>query len=147
MPELAPEVLQSDEIVERMNVASNHLCDRSRFRATKRVHRQQRRLGMNVIEIFDDRQRLSQYFATRQLKRRHPRLGIYGTKFRRVLPAPIFCWMDGHYLVRKALKVWRYTDSIGSRGAEIRIEFHGLPPACIATIYPGRRPLAIWGAR
>jgi hypothetical protein len=77
---------------------------------------------------------LGKYFAVRQLQRRHPRLGVYGAKFRRVLAAAILCQMDGHNLVRKALEVERYADSIGGGGAKIRIQFHGLTPACIAAI-------------
>jgi hypothetical protein len=51
-----------------------------------------------------------------------------------VLTTPILCQMDWHHVVRKSFEVQRYADAVGSGRTEIRKEFHGLTPACIAAI-------------
>ena len=65
MSELTLEVLQRNKIVEGMNVAGNELCNRPRFGPTERIRWQQRRIGMNVVKIFDDRERLREHLTTR----------------------------------------------------------------------------------
>src|SRR5262245_15254855 len=131
MPEPPLDISQWARIVERVNIAGDHLCNRTRFGACEWIGRQQRRLRMNFVEIFDDREGLGQNFAGRQLEPRHAWLGIDGAKFRRVLTTTILCQVDWHRVVRKPFEAQRYTDAVGSGRAEIRKEFHGLTPACM----------------
>src|SRR5262249_13618277 len=60
---LALEVLQGDEIVERMNVTGDQLCNCTRFGTTKRFGRQQGRVGVHLVQILDNRQGLSQHLT------------------------------------------------------------------------------------
>ena len=105
--ELALEILQRDEVVERMDVAGDHLRDGANLGALQRIGRQQRGLGMDIVEIFDNGERLRQRLATGQFKRRHPPLRIDGAKLRRVLVSAVLGQMDGHHLVGQALEIER----------------------------------------
>lgn len=87
---------------------------------------------MDVVEIFDDRERLSQDFTARQFQRWHARLRIDGAKFGRVLASAIFGKVNRRHLIGKFLEIERDSDPIGGGRAKIRIEFHGTTPAYVA---------------
>ncbi len=123
--ELTLDVLQRDEIVERMNVAGDHLRNGAHFGAFERVGRQERRLGMGLVEIFDDRQRLGQNLAAGKLERRDALLRIERAEFRLVLRAAVLGQMNGCHLIRQTLEIERDTHAIGGGRAEISIELHG----------------------
>src|SRR5262249_18755211 len=55
----ALEVAQGADVVERVDIASDDLRERSRPRSRNRVLRQERRVGMGLVEIVDDRERLN----------------------------------------------------------------------------------------
>ena len=63
LPELTLEIAQWCQIVERVNIAGDELRHRAHFGAVDRIARQQRRLRVNLIQIFDDGERLGQQFA------------------------------------------------------------------------------------
>src|SRR5215813_7909631 len=81
MLKLALEILQGDEIVERMNIAGDQLRNRSRFGSAKRVGGQQGWLRVDVVQILDNRKRLGEHLATRQFECGHACLRIDGPKF------------------------------------------------------------------
>ena len=85
---------------------------------------------MNVIQIFDNRERLGEYLATRQLECGYTCLRVDGAKCGGVLASAIFCQMDGHHFVGKALEIKRYADPVRGGRTKIGIEFHGLTPTC-----------------
>ena len=131
--ELSLDVLQRDEVVERMNVASDYLRDGAHFGALERIGRQQRRLRMDLVEIFDDRQRLDQNLTIGQFERRHPHLWIDRAKFRLALMAAFLGEMDGHDLIGQAFEIERDAHAVGGGRAEIGIELQGCAPALMAT--------------
>ena len=58
-PSVLSQILQHPQIVQRMDVAGDGIGDLAHARAAERVRRQQRRFGHDLVEIFDDRQRLA----------------------------------------------------------------------------------------
>src|ERR1700722_4915209 len=70
------EIEQRRRIVERMDVAGDRLGDRAHVRGRDRVRRQQRRLGMRLVEVLDDGERLRQH-APAHPHARHAALWIY----------------------------------------------------------------------
>ena len=82
------------------------ICATARtWRATESVGRQQRRLRMDFVEIFDNRERLGQHFAAGKLQRRHALLRIDRTKLLRTLAAAILGQMDGYDLIGESLEI------------------------------------------
>ena len=108
-----------------MDVAGDHLRERAHLRAFQRVARQQRRLRMDLVEIFDDGERLDQHVAGIELQRRHPHLRVDRAEFRLLVEAALLLQVDRDRLVGQALEVERDAYPIGRRRAEIGIEFHG----------------------
>src|SRR5262252_1634734 len=111
-------------IVERVDVAGDDLRYGAYPRPFDRVLRQQRRVGVDLIEIFDDGKRLQQHVAIVQREHRHPLLRIYGTKFRRMLPAAIAGQMNRYGLELKALEVQCDARTVGGRRTKVGIQFH-----------------------
>ena len=89
---------------------------------------------MDIVEVFDNRERLREHFAAGQLECGHSRLRIDAAILRSVLASALLDEVDRHRLIRKPLEIERDADPIRGGGTKIRIEFHGLTPACIATI-------------
>ena len=61
--ERAFEIVQRHEIVQRMDVAGDDLREGAHLRALDRVGGEERGLGVDLVEIFDDRERLEQHLA------------------------------------------------------------------------------------
>jgi hypothetical protein len=59
--ERADQVAQHAQIVQRMDVAADRQCDRAHPGAARQRRRQQRRLRMSLVQVFDDRQRLGHH--------------------------------------------------------------------------------------
>ncbi len=125
--ELTLEVLQRDEIVERVDIAGDHLRDGAHLGAFERVGRQQRRFGIDIVEILDDRQRLGQHLAAGEFKRRHPLMRIDRHKFRLALLAAVLDQMDGNRLIGQAFEIECNPHAVGGGRAEIGIKFHEMP--------------------
>ena len=121
---LALEIAQRADIVERMDIAGDDLRQRPHLRARDRILRQQRRLGMGLVEIFDDGERLDQHLACRRDQRRHAHLRIDRAEFRPPVVAAVLDQMDRHGLVGDALEIERDAHAVGGRRAEIGIELH-----------------------
>ena len=124
MLELPLEILKGNQIVQRMDVAGDRLRDGPYLGAADGIWRQQRRLRMCLIEVFDDRHRLSQHLAAGQHQRRHSGLRIDGSILGRVLPSAVFRQMDRDHLIGYPFEIERDANAIGGGRAEIGVEFH-----------------------
>src|SRR5579864_233631 len=107
-----------------MDIAGDKVGERAHLGPRDRVLGQQRRLGLRLIEIFDDGERLQQTLAARRLQHRHPHLRVDGAEFRPLVVAAVLDQMNRHRLVGNALEIERDAHAIGRRRAEIGIEFH-----------------------
>ena len=102
------------------------------LRAIDRVARQQRRLRMGLVEIFDDGERLGEHFAGVELQRRHPHLRIDRAILGLEIVPAFLLQMDRDRLVGQPLEVERDAHAIGGGRAEIGVELHGDPHGRIA---------------
>src|SRR5258705_9427529 len=118
------QIEQRADIVERMDVAGDHLGERAHMGTFDRVCRQQRRLGMDLVEILDDGQRLDQHVAARKRHCRHAALRIEGAELGRVLSAAALGEMDRLHFIGETLEVERDPRPVGGRRPEIRVELH-----------------------
>ena len=66
MLELPLEILKGNQIVQRMNVAGDRLRNCAHLGAADSICRQQRRLRMCLIKIFDDSHGLRQHVSAGQ---------------------------------------------------------------------------------
>src|SRR5262249_14350119 len=98
LTELVLEVAQRTRIVERMDVAGDQLRHRPHLRPFDRIARQQRRLGMYLIEIFDDRERLNEHLAGIELQGRHAHLRVDCAVFRSLVEAALLLQVDRNRL-------------------------------------------------
>ncbi len=115
------QVAQHPKIVDRMNVAGDDLGQRTHPRALGRVARKQRRIGINLVEIFDDRQRLDERPAA-IIEGRHQALRVDGEVIG--LGLIVSSQMNGRGLVVELLQIEGDADAEGGRGAKIAVEFH-----------------------
>ena len=76
MLELPLEILKGNQIIQRMNVTGDRLCDCPNLGAADGVCRQQRGLRMCLIDVFDDGHRLSKHLAAGQHQNGHPLCGL-----------------------------------------------------------------------
>ena len=65
----ALEVTQRSDIVERMDIAGDDVGERANLGPRDRIFRQQRRIGLRLLKIFDDGERLDQHVAGRRDER------------------------------------------------------------------------------
>jgi hypothetical protein len=70
------EILQDPQVVERVDVAGHRLGDRPDAGARHGIGRQQRRIGVDLVEILDDGERLGEDVAAVELQRRHQPCGL-----------------------------------------------------------------------
>ena len=84
-------------------------------RARDRISGQQRRLGIRLVEILDDGERLDQRLAVVERERRHAPLRIDGAKVRAVLLTTAPGEMDRRHLVGEALEVERDPGAVRGR--------------------------------
>ena len=126
--QFALQVTQRADIVKWMDVAGDDFGDSARLRPRDRILRQQRRLRMRLVEIFDDGERLDQHVAGRHNQSRHAHLRVDGAEFGPPVMAAFLDQVHRHRLVGEALEIERDAHAISRRRAEIRIEFHVSPP-------------------
>src|SRR5216684_62487 len=120
------EVLQHDEVVERMDVAGDRLGHGANLGAPHGIAGQQRWLPVRLLEIIDDGQRLGEHFAAGNGERRHPHLRVDAAVFGAPLLAACLREVDGQDLVAQSLEIERDAHPVGGGGAKIRIELqHG----------------------
>src|SRR5215471_4895694 len=124
LTKLVLEVAQRSHIVERVDVAGDHLGERAHLRPLDGVARQQRRLGMDFVEIFDDRERLNEHVAGIELQGRQAHLRIDRAIFRFLVEAALLLQVDRNHLAAQALEVERDAHPIGRRRAKIGIKLH-----------------------
>ena len=67
------QVAQHAQVVQRVDLAGDVQRQRAHARAAQRVGRQQRRLGMGLVEVLDDRQRLREHVLAVAQQRHQPR--------------------------------------------------------------------------
>src|SRR5690606_17718526 len=119
--ELVFQVAQHAEVVQRMDVAGDRERQRAYPGTVRLVGGQQRRIGMNLFQVFDDRQRLRDGNAVVD-EGRHPAERIE-------LPVPEALLLVAHQVHRvqvrlQLLEVQRDAHAVGGRAAEIREKFH-----------------------
>ena len=122
------EVVQRDQIVQRMDVAGDDLRHRAHLRALDRVGRQQRRLGLTSSRYSMIASDCSSTSPVGERERRHALLRIDRAEFLAPLPAAVAGQMHRRLLVGQLLQVERDAHPIGRGRAEIAIEFHGRFP-------------------
>ena len=115
------QVAQDPQIVDWMNIASDNLGERTHPRAIRGIPRQKWRIGVGLIEIFDDCQRLNQSSLT-VLQGRHQALGVDGQIIG--LDLVIAPQMDGHGLVVELFQIEGDADAERGRGTKIAVELH-----------------------
>src|SRR5262249_23294990 len=112
---------------QRMGIACDNLRKPANARAPACITRQQRRIGMRLIEIFDDCQRFEKNgpIAVYQRRNRHHR--IDGAEFCLALLALHRIDVDdliGLY----TFEIERDAHAVGRQRAPERKQFHGIPP-------------------
>ena len=106
-----------------MDVAGDLQRDAAHASARDAILRQQRRVGVRLVQVFDDRQRLREHGRIVHRQRRHQALRIQREIILRALIAHAQVHVDalvGH----DALEVQRDANAVGRGRAEVIIEFH-----------------------
>src|ERR1700704_3409604 len=137
--ELMLEIFPHARHDQRMRIAGDDLGEPTHARAAARIARQQRRLRMGLIEIFDDRQRLEQDRPVAVDQRRERHHGIDRTVGGLAL-LPLHQVHVDDLVGRHALEVERDADPIGGERTPERIEFHG-------RLLCGRNAITTWRRR
>src|SRR5262249_51260056 len=90
----------------------------------ERIARQQRRLRMHLVEIFDDGERLNEHVTGIELQRRHAHLRVDRAVFRLPVEAALLLQVNGDHLAAQALEVERDAHPVGRGRAKIGIKLH-----------------------
>ena len=117
VPELAAQVLQHAQAVQRVDVARDRIRHADR-RAIARRARQHRR--WRPFEVFDDRERSGSAWPSRRAS--YEPLWIQGTVVRPMLLAPATQQVCGHGLVREPLVIQRNADAERRGTAPVRVQ-------------------------
>ena len=119
--EFTHQILEHPQVVEGVNFACNALCHGTNMRASDRVVRQQRRIGLRFVQVLDDGHRLRKALAVvfeqrDQPVRRHCREGT----------ALVVAPGDLHRLVvvRQPLEVQRDAHAKRSRRTKVVVQLH-----------------------
>jgi hypothetical protein len=119
------EIAQHAQIVDRMDVARDRVGNRAHARAARRIGGQERRLGMHLVEIFADRQRLRQHDRA-VFERGHEAKRVPGEIVGR--PLLVAAQMHEGMLGRQTLQGKRDAHAERRRRTEIAPEFHACGP-------------------
>ena len=79
---------------------------------------------MDLVEVFDDGERLGEHLTGVEGKRRHAHQRVDGAEFRPLVASAILLKMDRDRLVTEALEVECNAHAIGRGRAEERIKRH-----------------------
>src|SRR5690606_8342657 len=120
-PPLALEELQHAQVVERVDVAGDHLRQRAHALAVARGRRHQRRLRPHLVQVLEDRQRLPQH-ALPLLQHRHQFLRVGLAEGVGVLLAAVAHQVHRDDLVRQPLQVEADAHPVRGAGAPVRIQ-------------------------
>src|SRR5437899_5056122 len=115
------DVFARAQVVERMDLAGDDLREGAHIRAVEGSDGQQLRPGVNLIEVFDDRERLG-HKAPAVLERRNQALGV--DRFVARFEVLAFGQTHARVLVRQALVVERDAHAERRRGAKESVELH-----------------------
>ena len=88
-----------------MDIAGDDVCEARVFGAGNRVLGQQRRIGVSLVEIFDDGQRLDQHLADSARPKWHAHLRVHRAEFRPSVMATVFHEMHRYRLVGEPLRL------------------------------------------
>src|SRR5258708_33821036 len=114
------QILQNAQVVDGMDLARDLKRDRTNKRAIQWRARQQRWLGMRLVQIFDDRKRLREYVVTVD-KRRHDAVRIQLAIIRLQLLPAIAQKMDRGVLKREPFEIQRDAHAIRRRATKIAV--------------------------
>ena len=127
------EILQDAQVVDGMDVAGDGLRQRPDPRPVLGRGRQQRRQRMDLVEIFDDRQRLGEG-PVPGLQRRHGAERTQRAVGGLVLLAAVTQQMDRHRFIGQALQVERDAHPVGGGTAETGAGQHGVATATVCAL-------------
>src|SRR5207244_11058150 len=134
------------ESVQRVDVAGNRQREGPHPGARQRIARQKCRLGLDLLEIFDDGQRLGER-ARLRLQGRHQGLRVEFAIDGAELLAAGTQKMHGQDLERQLLERKRDAHPIGGRTAEITVEPHQRPGSRRRTTFWSMAPKMLEPAR
>ena len=129
------QICHDAQVLDRMNVRSRDQRQCPDARAADRVLGQKGRLGMRLLEIFEDRQRLRQHLARIEHQRRHQLLWIDRRIVRRPLLA--LAQMAKGLLGRDALEVEGDANTKRGRRAKVSDKLHGASAADPSMVHAG----------
>ena len=127
---------QNLEILHRMRIAGERHGERAHFGAAQRVLWQQRRVGMGLVQPFDDGERLGQRRAVVTLQRRHQPLRVDREIGGRALFA--LAKVMRQVIGRQSLEVQRDPDPVCRGAAEIAMQLHRNLPRILSFASGGR---------
>src|SRR5512145_1232487 len=104
-----------------MDLAGDEEREAAHARAARRVARKQRRLGMRLVQVFDDRERLGQFEPVGKQSRQKA-LRVFAGVFR--LSVLAFGEMNEHGLVGEAFQIERNADTKRGGAAKVRVQLH-----------------------
>ena len=122
LAELVAQIAHHPQVLDGMDVGGRDQRQRAHPRPADRIPGQQRRLGMRLLEIFQDGQRLGQHLARIEHQRRHQLLRIDRDVVGRRLLA--LAQMARGMLDRDALEIERDAHAKRRRRAKIADELH-----------------------
>src|SRR5690606_317143 len=120
LPEAISQIVQHTQIVQRMDIARDSERDRAHARTLERGIRQQRRLRIELVQVFDDRERLREHETVIRFDRRNQALRVHGEILGR--PMLALCERLRNGLVRELLEVQRNAYAVSGRAAKQSVE-------------------------
>src|SRR5262249_37926444 len=142
LTELVLEVAQRRKIVERMDVAGDELRGSAHLRPLDRVMWQERGLRMDLVDIFDDGERLGEHFPGVERECRYPHQRFDRPVFGLAVDPSLLLQVDRNHVVAEPLEVERDAHPVGGGRTKIRIELPGAAPALISGFVPMKSRLA-----
>jgi hypothetical protein len=121
-----------------MSQATPEAIDRTIARPVE-IRRQQRRIGMRLLQVLDDRERLAEH-AVVVGQRRHEFLRIHLVVRLAVMLAAVAHEVNRHRPVRNPLPRQRDAHAPGCGAPPIGEEFHGAPPCARGSRRPSTPP-------
>src|SRR5688572_16823754 len=139
LPQRPAQVIQHAQVLQRMDVAGDAERHAAHHGATDEVLRQDRRIGVRLFEIFDDRERLAEG-AVLVHERGHEALRVHLAIGIAVLLAAVTDQVHRHGAVGNALVRERDAYAPGRGTAEVREQLHRATTVCSRSATPSTPP-------